>query len=161
VSAARVLHLAAASGMPLRNEKRYISRRIEEAEEQADDTGELAFYRKYTEQFLRRYMWTSMQMGRSPSVLGNLVFRGKASHTGLRNFEDAIIFVHDVESCLKKLDREGRELIARIALQEYTQGEVAVMLGTSVRTIMRRYAETLDRLTQILLEVKLLKIPRY
>ena len=94
-------------------------------------------------------------------MLGNLVFRGKASHTGLRNFEDAIIFVHDVESCLKKLDHGGRELIARIALQEYTQGEVAVMLGASVRTIMRRYAETLDRLTEILLEVELLKIPRY
>ena len=131
-----------------------------EREPQAQATG-LEFYRKYTERFLRRYMWTSMQMGRSPSVLGNLVFRGKASHTGLRNFEDAIIFVHDMESCLKKLDREGRDLIARIALQEYTQGEVALMLGTSVRTIMRRYAETLDRLTEILLEVDLLEIPRY
>ena len=157
MSAARVLHLVAASDTSRRSEKKYISRCIEEAE----DTSELAFYRKYTEQFLRRYMWTSMQMGRSPSVLGNLVFRGKASHTGLRNFEDAIIFVHDVESCLKKLNREGRDLIARIALQEYTQGEVALMLGTSVRTIMRRYAETLDRLTEILLEVELLKIPRY
>ncbi len=157
MSAARVLHLVAASDTSRRNEKKYISRCIEEAE----DTSELAFYRKYTEQFLRRYMWTSMQMGRSPSVLGNLVFRGKASHTGLRNFEDAIIFVHDVESCLKKLNREGRDLIARIALQEYTQGEVALMLGTSVRTIMRRYADTLDRLTEILLEVELLKIPRY
>jgi DNA-directed RNA polymerase specialized sigma24 family protein len=102
-----------------------------------------------------------MEMGRSPSVLGNLVFRGKASHTGIRNFEDAIIFVHDVESCLKKLDREGRELVARIALQEYTQGEVAEMLGRSVRTIMRRYAETLDTLTEILLEVELLTTPRY
>lgn len=121
----------------------------------------IAFYRKYTEQFLRRYMRTSMQMGRSPSVLGNLVFRGKASHTGLRNFEDAVIFVHDVESCLKKLDCEGRDLIARIALQEYTQAEVAMMLGTSVRTIMRRYAETLDRMTEILLDVNLLKVPRY
>ncbi len=161
MSAARVLHLTAAGEMPQRYDKRYISRCIEEAEQQAEDVGGLAFYRKYTEQFLRRYMWTSMQMGRSPSVLGNLVFRGKASHTGLRNFEDAIIFVHDVESCLKKLDDGGRELIARIALQEYTQGEVAVMLGASVRTIMRRYAETLDRLTEILLEVELLKIPRY
>ncbi len=156
-----MLHLVASSDMSLRNDKRYISRCIEEAEEQAEDAGGLAFYRKYTEQFLRRYMWTSMQMGRSPSVLGNLVFRGKASHTGLRNFEDAIIFVHDVESCLGKLDREGRDLIARIALQEYTQGEVAMMLGTSVRTIMRRYAETLDRLTEILLEVELLETPRY
>jgi hypothetical protein len=120
-----------------------------------------AFYRKYTEQLLRRYMRTSMEMGRSPSVLGNLVFRGKASYSGIRNFEDAVIFVHDVESCLKKLNGEGRELVARIALQEYTQSEVADMQGASVRTVMRRYAETLDRLTVILLEVKLLKVPRF
>ncbi len=119
------------------------------------------FYRKYTEQFLRRYMRTSMEMGRSPSVLGNLVFRGKASHSGVRNFEDAIIFVHDVESCLRKMDEEGRRLIARIALQEYTQAETAEMLGVSVRTVMRRYAETLDKLTEILLEVDLLRIPQY
>lgn len=102
-----------------------------------------------------------MEMGRSPSVLGNLVFRGKASHSGVRNFEDAVIFVHDMESCLKKVDAEGRELIARIALQEYTQAEVADMNGSSVRTVMRRYAETLDHLTEILLEVELLKIPRF
>jgi len=118
-----------------------------------------AFYRKYTEQLLRRYMRTSQEMGRTPSLLGTMVFRGRASHMALRNFEDRIIFVHDVENCLKKLDREGQELVARISLQEYTQGEVAVMLGASVRTVMRRYAETLDRLTDILLDVDLLKVP--
>jgi hypothetical protein len=120
-----------------------------------------AFYRKYTEQQLRRYMRTSMEMGRTPSVLGNLMFRGKASHTGIRNFEDAVIFVHDVESCLKRIDNEGRDLVARIALQEYSQAEVAEAMGASVRTVMRRYAETLDRLTEILLEVELLQIQRY
>ena len=157
MSAARVLHLVAAGEMPPRPHRTYRSC----PEEQAHDTGGLAFYRKYTEQFLQRYMLTSLQMGRSPSVLGNLVFRGKASHTGVRNFEDAVIFVHDVESCLKKLDREGCYLIARIALEDHTQSEVAAMLGTSVRTVMRRYAETLDRLTEILLDVELLDMPRY
>ncbi len=156
MSAALVLPEIAAKGM-----REGTAFHAYEREHHADADEGLAFYRKYTEQFLRRYMCTSMQMGRSPSVLGNLVFRGKASHTGLRNFEDAIIFVHDVESCLKKLDRVGRELIARIALQEYTQGEVAGMLGMSVRSVMRRYAETLDRLTKILLDVELLETPRY
>ncbi len=119
--------------------------------------GGMAFYRKYTERLLRRYMRTSMQMGRSPSVLGNMVFRGKASHSIVRNFEDAIIFVHDIDSCLKRLDAGGRELVARIALQEYTQYEVAQMMGISTRGVMRRYAETLDRLTDILLEKDLLE----
>ncbi len=119
--------------------------------------GGMAFYRKYTERLLRKYMRTSMQMGRSPSVLGNLVVRGKASHTGVRNFEDAIIFVHDMDNCLKKLDAGGRELVARIALQEYTQQEVAGMLGMSARSVVRRYVEAIDRLSEILLEVNLLE----
>ena len=156
MSAVLVLPGVAADGLSNSSDRRARGR-----ERQADIESGTAFYRKYTEQFLRRYMKTSMQIGRSPSVLGNLVFRGKASHTSIRNFEDAIIFVHDVESCLKRLDHADRNLIARIALEEYTQAEVALMLGASVRTIMRRYAETLDRMTEILLEVELLKMPRY
>ena len=119
------------------------------------------FYRKYTETLLRRYLRTSMDVGRCPSVLGNLAFRGKSSHSNSRNFEDAVIFVHDVETCLNKLDRVGRELVARIALQEYTQNEVAGMSGMSVRSVMRRYGEALDRLTEILLDVELLETTSY
>ena len=156
MSAALVLPVMAAQGR-----KEHRASFASDRRQHVNVSSGVEFYRKYTEQLLRRYMRTSMEMGRSPSVLGNLVFRGKASHTGVRNFEDAIIFVHDVESCLKKLDGQGRELIARIALQEYTQGEVAEMLGRSVRTVMRRYAETLDRLTVILLDVELLDTPRY
>jgi uncharacterized coiled-coil protein SlyX len=156
VSAAAVLVMVSANGT-----QEIRAGRADERSRDANIAAGTAFYRKYTEQLLRRYMRTSMEMGRSPSVLGDLVFRGKASYTGIRNFEDAVIFVHDVESCLNKLDSEGCELVARIALQEYTQGEVAEMLGASVRTVMRRYAETLDKLTEILLEVDLLKIPRF
>ncbi len=119
--------------------------------------GGMAFYRKYTERLLGRYMRTSMQMGRSPSVLGNLVIRGRATHTGVRNFEDAIIFVHDMDNCLKKLDSGGRELVSRIALQEFTQQEVGDMLGMSARSVVRRYLEAIDRLTEILLEVELME----
>ena len=117
-----------------------------------------AFYRKYTEQLLRRYARTSLAVGRSPSVLGNVIFRGRASHSVVRNLEDAVIFVHDVESCLKRLDRGGRELVLKIAIQEYTQGEVAEMTGSSVRSVMRRYGAALDRLTDILLDVDLLEV---
>jgi hypothetical protein len=122
----------------------------------------MAPYRRCTEQLLHRYMYTSMDMGRCPSVLGNLTFRGKSSHSSSgKNFEDAVIFVHDVETCLNKLDRGGRELLARIALQDYTQYEVSQMLGTSVRSVMRRYIEALDKLTLILLKVHLLQGPIY
>ncbi len=121
------------------------------------DADYMEFYRMYTERLLGRYRRTSMQMGRSGSVLGNLVIRGKASHTGVRSFEDAIIFVHDMDNCLKKLDAAGREMLQRIALQEFTQQEVADMLGVSARSVVRRYREAVDRLTEILLGVQLLE----
>ena len=123
--------------------------------------GGLAFYRKHTESLLRRYLRMSFDIGRCPSVLGNLTFRGKSSHSNARNFEDAVIFVHDIDTCLKKLDPAGRELVGRIALQDYTQYQVAMISGTSVRSVMRRYGEALDRLTEILLEVDLLEAVRY
>lgn len=118
--------------------------------------GGLAFYRRRTEILLRRYMSVSMEMGRVPSVMGNLEFRGRGSSYRIRNFEDAVIFVIDVERCLKRLDGFSQELIARIALQEYTQAETAVLMKQGVRTVTRRYSEVLDRLTSIFLERKLL-----
>jgi predicted DNA-binding protein (UPF0251 family) len=120
---------------------------------------ELAFHRKHTQLMLRRFMHMSMQMGRTPSVLGEQVFRGRCSSYRLRTFEDSVIFVLDIEKCLKQLDHVQRELIARIALQEYTQGETAALMGMSLRSVVRKYGEAMDRLTAIFLSVKLLTIP--
>lgn len=100
-----------------------------------------------------------MEMGRSPSLLGNFVFRGRVSTYRVRSFEDAIIFVFDVEKCLKRLDAGAQQLIARVALQEYTQGEAAELTGQSIRTVVRKYADALDTLTAIFLEVDLLSVP--
>lgn len=119
---------------------------------------ELAFYRKYTEAMLRRYMRLSLRVGRMPSLLGNDVFRGRMSTYKVSSFEDAVIFVHDVDKCLKKLDSFSQEMIRRIALQEYTQGEAAGLLGVSLRTIVRRYADAIDTLTQIFVDHRLLEI---
>lgn len=118
---------------------------------------EMAFYRKYTEGILRRYLRMSMEAGKVPSLLGKEMFRGKVTQYQVKSFEDVVIFVHDVEKCLGKLDKLQQELITRIALQEYTQGEAAGMVGLGLRTVGRRYAESLDRLTEIFLEVKILE----
>lgn len=118
----------------------------------------LAFYRKYTEAMLRRYMRLSMRVGRMPSLLGQDIFRGKTSTYRISSFEDAVIFVHDMEKCLERLDSFSQQLITRIALQEYTQGEASHLLGVSLRTIVRRYGETLDELTEVLLDRKLMTI---
>lgn len=116
----------------------------------------IEFYRKHTEKLLRRYLYASMQVGRAPSLLGEPVARGWASCSVVRTFEDAVIFVLDVETCLNELDTLDRMLLSRIVLQAYTQDEAAALLGISNRTVNRRYQEALDRLTEKLLESEIL-----
>jgi hypothetical protein len=119
----------------------------------------LAFYRKHTESILRRYLYASMQVGRAPSLLGDSVGRGWVSSRPIRTFEDAVIFVLDVESCLKKLGALDRQMLSRVVLQEYTQAEAAVLLGMGVRTMSYKFPQALDRLTRLLLDARLLLLP--
>lgn len=119
----------------------------------------LAFYRKHTESTLRRYLYASMLVGRAPELLSASVGRGWVSSRPVRTFEDAVIFVLDVEKCLKKLSCLDREVLSRIVLQDYTQAETAEMLGMAVRTIAYRFPRALDSLTQLLLDTGLLALP--
>ncbi|MGA3264514.1 MAG: sigma factor-like helix-turn-helix DNA-binding protein [Terracidiphilus sp.] len=119
----------------------------------------LGFYRKHTESMLRRYLYASMQVGRAPSILGDPVGRGWASSRPVRTFEDAVIFVLDIEMCLNQLGSLDRQMLCRIVLQEYTQAEAATLLGMSVRTISYKFPQALDRLTEKLLETGLLVLP--
>lgn len=119
----------------------------------------LAFYRKHTESMLRRYLYASMQVGRAPSILGDPVSRGWASSRPVRTFEDAVIFVLDVEKCLNELGSLDRQMLSRIVLQEYTQAEAASLLGMSVRTVSYKFPQALDRLTEKLLNAGLLVLP--
>jgi DNA-directed RNA polymerase specialized sigma24 family protein len=119
----------------------------------------LAFYRKHTESLLRRYLYASMQVGRAPSILGDPVARGWASSRPVRTFEDAVIFVLDVEKCLGQLSRLDREILSRVVLQEYTQVETAGMMGMAIRTVGYKYPLAVDRLTEKLLAASLLVLP--
>jgi len=119
----------------------------------------LGFYRKHTESLLRRYLYASMQVGRAPSILGDPVSRGWASSRPVRTFEDAVIFVLDVEKCLHQLGGFDRQMLSRIVIQEYTQAETATLLGMSVRTISYKFPQALDRLTEKLLASGLLLLP--
>lgn len=119
----------------------------------------LAFYRKHTESILRRYLYASMQVCRAPSVLSDPVGRGWVSSRPVRTFEDAVIFVLDVEKCLEQMNSLDRQMLTRIVLQEYTQAEAASLLGMSVRTISYKFPQALDRLTEKLLETGLLVLP--
>lgn len=119
----------------------------------------LGFYRKHTESMLRRYLYASLQVGRAPCILGDPIARGWCSSRPIRTFEDAIIFVLDVEKCLNQLETLDRKMLSRIVLQEYTQAEAASLLGMSVRTISYKFPKALDRLTEKLLKSGLLVLP--
>ena len=120
----------------------------------------IQFYRKHTEKMLRRYLYASMQVGRAPSILGEPIERGWVSCRPVRTFEDAVIFVLDVEACLNSLDRLDRQMLSRIVLQEYTQLEAAPMIGISLRTLNTRFPKALDHLTEKLLDAGLLFLPQ-
>ena len=52
---------------------------------------EMAFYRKYTEGLLRRYVRLSMEAGKVPALLGKEMFRGKVTNYRVKSFEDVVI----------------------------------------------------------------------
>jgi hypothetical protein len=119
----------------------------------------LGFYRRHTESLLRRYLYASMQVGRAPTILGDPIARGWCSSRPIRTFEDAVIFVLDVEKCLNQLGALDRLMLSRIVLQEYTQAEAASLIGMAARTISYKFPRALDRLTEKLLESGLLVLP--
>ena len=125
----------------------------------AEPVVSVAFYRKHTENMLRRYLYVSMQVGRTPSILGDSVGRGWCSSRPVRTFEDAVIFVLDMEMCLDQLGSLDRQMLSRVVLQEYTQAEAARLLGMSVRAICYKLPQAVDRLTEKLLEAGLLVLP--
>jgi hypothetical protein len=120
-------------------------------------TRSLAFYRKYTEALLRRYAHMAMETGRVPSLLGRELFRGKVTNYVVRGFDDVVIFVHDVEQCLQRLDDEEQQMIERIAVQEYTLEEAAGLMCLPLWTVNRRYGDALDIVTRMFLDRKMLE----
>jgi hypothetical protein len=117
---------------------------------------DLWLYRKRTVGLLRRYMRLSIEVGRLPSLLGREFFRTRVTSYRASTFEDAVIFVHDVERSLEKLGEFDKQLIAKIVLQEYPQEEAARLVGCGQRHVARCYVEALDRVSEIFLKRRLL-----
>ena len=106
---------------------------------------------------LRRYMRYSIETGRLPSLLGREFFRAKVTAYTVVSFEDRVIFVHDMEKCLEKLDEFSRQLIARHILQEHDQAATGKLLHCTERTVRTYVPIALDLLVEILLDVGLMK----
>ncbi len=112
---------------------------------------DLWLYRERTTALLRRYLRFSIEVGRLPSLLGRELFRSKVTSYRVSSFEDAVIFVYDVERALDQLDAFAQRLIATIIFQEYTQDEAAEHLRCARRTICREFPEAVDRITELFL----------
>lgn len=113
-------------------------------------------YRARTVGMLRQYMRYSIETGRLPSLLGREFFRSKVTQYRVTTLEDRVIFVHDMDTCLRRLDEFSRQVLGRVVLQEYEHEEAARLLGCTRMTVHRKLLEALDELSNILIEVKLL-----
>jgi hypothetical protein len=125
---------------------------VEEDRERARRT-----YRGRTVAMLRRYMRYSIETGRLPSLLGREFFRAKVTSYTVVTFEDRVIFVHDMEKCLARLDEFSRQLIARHILQEHDRWATAKLLHCNEKTVRRYTPLVLDVLSEILIEVGLME----
>ncbi len=108
-------------------------------------------YRRRTVALLRRYARASVEVGRLPSLLGREFFRSRVTSYTMRNFEDVVIFVTDMEQAIEKLNPLEKKLLAMNVLEEYTIPEVARLLGCTQRTMERFLRDALDELSRILL----------
>ncbi len=127
------------------------------AERSWEEARERQIYRGRTINMLRRYMRYSHETGRLPSLLGREFFRAKVTAYTVVTFEDRVIFVHDMETCLGKLDEFSRQVIARHILQEHDLAATARLLGCSKSTVQRYVPIALDVLSEILLDLRLIE----
>jgi len=114
-------------------------------------------YRDRTVAILKRYARSSVEVGRLPSLLGREFFRTRVTSYRLASFEDIVIFVHDVERALERLDAFEGKLIAMNVLEEYSLPEVARLVGCPLRTVERVVPEALDKMSRAFLEGGLIK----
>jgi hypothetical protein len=122
-----------------------------------EEERERRIYRARTVTMLRRYMRYSIETGRLPSLLGREFFRARVTAYTAVTFEDRVIFVHDMETCLNRLDEFSRQIIARHILQEHDQAATARFLQCAERTIRNYVPIALDVMSEILLDVGLLE----
>ena len=125
-----------------------------------DRDPDLWLYRKKTTALLRRYMRWSLEAGRVPSLLGRELFRSRITAYTATTFEARVIFLHDMEACLERLQGFDRQIVARVVLQEYDHDAAARILQCDRKTIERRLPELIDELTEAFLRAELLeKLP--
>jgi hypothetical protein len=120
----------------------------------------LATYERVrTMSVLHRFFRSALMVGRMPSLLGREIFRSRATAMPARAFEDAVVFVCDVERCLRELGPIEQRLIAFCILEDRSEWEAARRFQRSQSDVSRRLGQTLDLLHETFCRVGLLKRP--
>jgi len=115
------------------------------------------FYRSQPLAIVRHFFEISCQIGRLPSILGRELFRAKVSHHGVPSFEEQVVFVHDVERALARLNPQNREVVSLVGLYQYSLAEVATLLRRHRSTVIERFTDGIDTLAQMLLASGMLR----
>jgi predicted DNA-binding protein (UPF0251 family) len=128
------------------------SRATEDSRRATEDDRDLWLYRDRIFALLKRYVRLAVEIGRLPSLLGREFFRGRVTTYSFSTFEDTVIFVHDMEQSVDKLNPLEQAMIGKIVLEEYSQREAAKILNCPLRTVERLFPDALDHLSKILLD---------
>lgn len=105
---------------------------------------------------LHRFFRTSLLLGRMPSLLGREIFRGRMRSHPAGALEDAVVFVCDVEKCLRGLAPLDQRLIAFCVLEDHSEWAAARQFHCSQSEISRRLGRTLDLLHETFCRMGLL-----
>lgn len=102
------------------------------------------FERTRTMALLYRFLRTALSLGRMPSLVGREIFRTQVRAHPPAAFENAVLFVCDVEKCLSELEPFEQRLIAYCVLENRSEWEASRQFRASQGFISRRLSHALD-----------------
>ena len=105
-----------------------------------------SFERTRTMALLHRFLRTSLSLGRMPSLFGREIFRAQAQSRRPSAFEDAVLFVCDIEKCLSELEPLKQRLIAYCVLENRSEWEASREFHSSQGFISKQLGLALDML---------------
>jgi len=103
-----------------------------------------SFERTRTMALLYRFLRTALSLGRMPSLVGREIFRTKVRAHPAGAFENAVVFVCDVEKCLAQLEPLEQRLIAYCVLENRSEWEASRQFQASQGFISRHLGHALD-----------------
>lgn len=117
------------------------------------------FERTHAIHLLQSFFQTSLLLGRMPSLLGREIFRARTDTQRARAFEDAVVFVCDVERCLRQLEKQDQRILACCVFEDRSEWDAARRLHCAQSEISRRLGKVLDSLYETFCQLGLLQRP--